>query len=95
MVEHNIWNPLYDHFERTGCFLCHLQRKDTFKIVYERYPEQWAEIKSMENKLFSIGAANTEIFRGYTTYLLEKEWAEEDRLNYGKPEQMKLFMDVV
>ena len=91
LMENGIWNPLYDYFDRTGCYLCHLQGKDSFRTIYKHFPAEWAEIKSIENKLIKMNAANIEITHGYTTDLLEKEWAEEERLKAEAPEQMALF----
>lgn len=46
--EIGLYNKLYDDFKRTGCYLCPKQNQKSLKILIEKYPEKWEEIKRMK-----------------------------------------------
>ena len=39
-----ILNPLYDYFERLGCFLCPKQGDESLKKLQRCFPDQWKEL---------------------------------------------------
>lgn len=44
-------NPLYEKFERTGCYFCPYQKLRGFWVLWKEYPEQWAYMKMLEDRL--------------------------------------------
>jgi len=93
------WGGLYEHFHRVSCWCCPLKSMDELRQLWENFPELWAELQDMENRL----EGNNPEFRGnYTVDYLTKRFAEEKRLGdkfnvrqYNKmirtSDQMNLF----
>ena len=53
--KHKLLNPLYEHFDRTGCWLCPFQgKRDWFKL-YKYYPQLWEAAKRIERKSIEMG----------------------------------------
>lgn len=50
LVDEGLHNPLYNHFHRTGCFLCPKQSLTSLYKLWKHYPNQWQEIVDMETK---------------------------------------------
>ena len=46
-------NPLYEFFERTGCYFCPYQKIRGFYILWKKYPKQWDYMVDVEQRLFS------------------------------------------
>lgn len=46
-------NPLYQFFDRTGCYFCPKQKERAFFVLYKKFPEIWQYMKNIENKLLS------------------------------------------
>lgn len=44
--ENGILNPLYNYFDRLGCYLCPKQSEKSLRILKENFPEQWEELIS-------------------------------------------------
>lgn len=44
--ENGTLNPLYNHFDRLGCYLCPKQNRKSLKTLKENFPEQWEELIS-------------------------------------------------
>lgn len=57
-----IANPLYKHFERTGCYLCPKQNTKSLKALYENYPNLWQKCKDMERKASELNCV-TQTFK--------------------------------
>lgn len=51
LAEHEMENPLYRHFSRTGCRLCPYQSKRDWRQIWQHYPDVWAEIKNIEKSI--------------------------------------------
>ena len=79
LQERKIWNPLYKHFTRTGCFLCPKQKKEAFYKLWKHYPEEWAEMKEYEEKCKQANAYNQTFNIDKTLIELEKEFKVLDR----------------
>lgn len=37
-------NPLYDYFDRLGCFCCPYQSEDSLRMLHKHFPEQWEQL---------------------------------------------------
>lgn len=44
----SLFNHLYDNFTRTGCMFCPKQSKNSWFVLYSKFPEQWNIAKSWE-----------------------------------------------
>lgn len=47
----NLINPLYDNFERTGCYFCPYQKVRGFYILWKLHPERWEYMFKIEKQL--------------------------------------------
>ena len=79
LQERNIWNPLYKHFTRTGCFLCPKQKKEAFFKVWKHFSEEWQEMKEYESKCKDMNAYNQTFNIDKTLIELEKEFEYIDK----------------
>ena len=43
-----LYNPLYNYFNRLGCFWCPKQPIDSLRQLYRFFPDLWAVLKQME-----------------------------------------------
>ena len=75
LIDREFHNPLYNHFPRTGCYLCPKQNLKSLFKLWKFYPLEWAEMKELEEHYKSIGAAITEI-RNHTIKDLEIKFAK-------------------
>lgn len=73
-----IANPLYKHFERTGCFLCPKQNTRSLKALFENYPNLWEKMKQMENKAQELNCVTQ-------TFKANKSLIEYERLFKENP----------
>lgn len=46
------WNGLYEDFSRVSCFCCPLSSLKELRVVFNKYPEIWDQIKEMNKKSF-------------------------------------------
>ena len=60
LKERAIDNPLYKHFNRTGCYFCPKQRIDDFYLVYKHHPDKFQKILDYEEKAKSLNAINAQ-----------------------------------
>lgn len=79
LQERNIWNPLYKHFTRTGCFLCPKQKKEAFFKLWKHYKKEWQIMLDYEIKCKEIGAYNQTFNIDKTLLELEKEFEKIER----------------
>ena len=68
----NLFNPLYEHFTRTGCFLCPKQGKKNLKKMIKHHPQNWEKIKSLQNKLLEI-SKEQKVFNPYFKFNVDLE----------------------
>lgn len=54
LLDLNLVNPLYDNFERTGCYFCPYQKVRGFYLLWKLHPKQWEYMVELEDKLNSI-----------------------------------------
>jgi len=79
LIEREFHNPLYNHFGRTGCYLCPKQNLKSLFKLWKFYPAEWQEMKDLEQKYISMGAAIVEI-RGFSVTELEEKFKEYQKL---------------
>jgi len=82
LIEQEMENPLYRHFNRTGCRKCQYNSKKNWYEIWKYYPEIWQEIKDYEKRVkeYHIEAVSYHFFADYkTTYDLEKEFKIKDK----------------
>lgn len=48
LKERTLFNELYNDFSRTGCMFCPKQSKDSWFVLYSKFPDQWAIAKDWE-----------------------------------------------
>jgi len=78
LINQEMENPLYRHFNRTGCFMCPFQSDKSFYETYKNYPKEWEYMKGIEQKL--DGSVNDFWFTKYRTIEdMEKEFIKADR----------------
>lgn len=46
------WGGLYEKFHRVSCWCCPLSRIDELRVLYNDFPELWAELREMDKKSF-------------------------------------------
>ncbi len=51
LEENEMENPLYKHFNRTGCACCPKQGLEDKYMLYKHYPKVWKYMKDTERKL--------------------------------------------
>jgi len=54
LIELDLVNPLYEFFERTGCYFCPYQKLRGFFVLWKKYPKQWAYMRSVEDRLNAL-----------------------------------------
>jgi 3'-phosphoadenosine 5'-phosphosulfate sulfotransferase (PAPS reductase)/FAD synthetase len=68
-------NPLYEHFDRTGCFMCPKVNESTYYMLWKYYPKQWKWMKKEEKKLRKLGNVfNTSFNKDSTLKQMEKKF---------------------
>lgn len=78
MQDRKIWNPLYKHFTRTGCFLCPKQKKEAFFKIWKHYRDEWNEMCAYEIACADANAYNQTFNIDKTLLQLEKEFKKMD-----------------
>lgn len=79
MQKRKIWNPLYKHFTRTGCFLCPKQKKEAFFNIWKHYHDEWMEMCRYEIECSKVDAYNQTFNIGKTLLQLEEEFKLIDK----------------
>ena len=75
--EHGLYNELYDHFSRTGCYLCPYQSLDDWRNLYWNFPELFNAAKKLEE--ISIKLHGKTFRRDYTLSELEERFRREGK----------------
>lgn len=66
------WGGLYEHLDRVSCFCCPLQSLVDFKAIYTHFPDQWVEMRKMDEKSYCW------FHRYYTFDELERRFDNEN-----------------
>ena len=69
----NLVNPLYQWFERTGCYFCPYQRIRGFYVIWKKYPTQWEYMKNVERRLNALDTKPDTIWEG-DIQVLNPQW---------------------
>ncbi|WP_026943958.1 phosphoadenosine phosphosulfate reductase family protein [Helicobacter rodentium] len=80
--ERGIANPLYQHFERTGCFCCPKQSKKSLFNLFKFYPKEWEKCKQMEAKAKELGCLNTTLKPNVTCVELEAQFKRNSTMDF-------------
>lgn len=48
LKEVGLYNPLYDYFDRLGCWWCPKQPLRSLRQLYLHFPEKWAQLRQLE-----------------------------------------------
>ena len=83
--EKGIANPLYQHFERTGCFCCTKQSKKSLLSLWKHYPKEWERMKEMEAKAKELGCLNTTFKPNKPLMELELEFVKNPTMDFTEP----------
>ncbi|WP_104748597.1 phosphoadenosine phosphosulfate reductase family protein [Helicobacter cetorum] len=82
-------NPLYKHFERTGCFFCPYQSLRDFYRIWKYYPKEWAKMKEYES-LCKDNAINKSWFlKNRSMEYMENKFKKEQELEFVDDEPLK------
>ncbi len=87
LKEIDLINPLYEYFERTGCYFCPYQKIRGFYVLWKKYPEQWAYMRDIEKRLNALDnkddqtVINSQWNIRYTIAELEKAFKSGDILH--------------
>lgn len=82
LIDRGLHNPLYNHFHRTGCFLCPKQSLSSLYKLWKHYDKEFSTIQKMQEH-YKKNKAGVWKFKGYTVEeLIVKFKAYEKK---GKP----------
>jgi len=88
LKERSIDNPLYKHFNRTGCYFCPKQGVKDFYNVYKHHPEKWEQIIRYEVEARNTKALNTSFCIHGSAFELEKMFKKkEQQLTFEFPDE--------
>ena len=51
LKEKDLHNPLYDEFDRLGCYWCPKQSISSLRTVYNNYPDHWEQMMEWDRKI--------------------------------------------
>lgn len=71
LKQKGLYNPLYDYFDRLGCFWCPKQGLRSLRQLYLHFPNLWAELRQMEHD------QGRPFKYGYPAYELESRFRNE------------------
>lgn len=81
LVKRRIMNPLYNHFDRTGCYICPKQSIKSLYHIYKYYPDEWERMKALEAKARSLNCVN-QSFKDRSLLKYESEFKSRLDLNF-------------
>lgn len=74
-----IMNTLYKHFNRTGCYICPKQSKQSLYNLYLNYPKQWEIMKNWEVRARELNCINQSFKIDKTLGQLEQEFSTSSK----------------
>jgi 3'-phosphoadenosine 5'-phosphosulfate sulfotransferase (PAPS reductase)/FAD synthetase len=80
LIERGLHNPLYNHFDRTGCWHCPKQSLKSLNILRKNHPNLWTELKGMED-YYTVVDAGVNLFKGIGIQAIE---AKLDNKSYDE-----------
>ncbi|CAN8141147.1 Phosphoadenosine phosphosulphate reductase domain-containing protein [uncultured Thiomicrorhabdus sp.] len=88
LKERGLHNPLYNHFSRTGCWLCPKQGTKSLAKLHEHYPDLWQELEDMDKQYKELNAVN-----GFIAVGLDAVSIEVKSTSRMSSEQLSMFDD--
>jgi len=85
LIEQEMENPLYRHFNRTGCANCHYQSDKDLYMIWKHYPKAWQFFVDTEAEMADKDTAYKSWFSKYRTC------AQMEQLFLEKEKQGSLF----
>lgn len=83
--EINLINPLYENFERTGCYFCPYQKLRGFYLLWKLHKDRWDYMVDIEQRLFSYEDRGQKVINSqwnirYTMMEMERAFESGDIL---------------
>jgi 3'-phosphoadenosine 5'-phosphosulfate sulfotransferase (PAPS reductase)/FAD synthetase len=85
LINQDMENPLYRHFNRTGCANCHYQSDKDLYMLWKHYPKHWKFFVETEKEMAD---KNTEFKRWFSGY---RSCEDMEQMFMHKEKQGSLF----
>jgi len=84
LINQEMENPLYRHFNRTGCKYCPAQSKKDKFTIWKHYPKVWEEMRLIENMLRDLEKSGEKVIYnnwhlGETIEEMQEEFKKIDK----------------
>ena len=79
------WEGLYEYYSRVSCWCCPLQPLSELRILYEHFPELWAQLKEWDRRSWRNFKASGSIEQFEKRFEFEKAWVQDGK-TLGKKE---------
>ena len=76
----DLFNPLYNHYNRTGCYMCPKQSTKSWYSLYKYYNAEFQEAKRIEKWCIDNNAVNTSFIYRLSKNTKKMEFVSLDRL---------------
>lgn len=70
------WQGLYKDFKRVSCWCCPLKSLPELKVLYEKYPDLWEQLKTMDNRSNNQFKPNYSVTDLENMFKLEQEYKQ-------------------
>jgi len=84
LMKKGLYNNLYDHFHRTGCYMCPKQKINSWYSLYYHYNDLFTHAKSMELKAKKLDCLNITFRDDYSLIDLENRFKNRDDVPNAK-----------
>ncbi|RAX59361.1 hypothetical protein CCZ01_00945 [Helicobacter monodelphidis] len=89
LKKRGIANPLYEHFQRTGCYMCPKQNKQSLRSLFFHYPKYWEKAKQLEAKAMELNCLNKTLKIGKSLVEYEQEFKQEGKPLFAEYDEME------
>lgn len=83
--ENNLLSPIYQYFDRDGCWFCPKQSNKSLKIIWEKFPRYWNKLREWQKDSPVPFKPNLTIFDLEKKF--EKEGAKNDKQRHKPNDQ--------
>lgn len=73
------WEGLYDYYDRVSCWCCPLQPLSELRILYERFPELWAQLKEWDRKSWRNFKPGASVEQLEQRFEFENAWVQSGK----------------
>ena len=85
LLELDLVNPLYENFERTGCYFCPYQKVRGFYILWKLHKDKWDYMVDVEQRLNATDDRNSNVLNTqwnirYSMMELERAFESGEKL---------------